>query len=264
MRFGIVYKLGNEKAHKIAEKAKSDLIKRGHEVFGEDKIERAEIILTFGGDGTLMHKASQFAHVGAPFIGINTGNLGFLTAVEAKDLEKAIELAQNGKLYLSRRITLAVTVQNAKDKHVVVNDAVIKGQFRVVELNLKTNGNEFLKILGDGVIVATETGSTAYSLSAGGPIVDPDIDAILVTPINPIGLPIPSFVLPADYDISIKLIRGNDVWLILDGQEHMKLVDQEVKIRRGKHDVVFGYLSREHFLRALNVKFGLATRMVGT
>src|SRR3989344_5060295 len=205
MKFGVVYKLGNEKAHEVAEKAKSYLAKNGHEVFGEDKIEKSQMILTFGGDGTLMHKASQFAHVGAPFIGINTGNLGFLTAIEAEDLDKVVDLAVSGKLYLSKRITLEVMVQNANGKHVVVNDAVIKGQFRVVELNLKTNGQEFLKILGDGVIVATETGSTAYSLSSGGPIVDPDIDAILVTPINPIGLPIPSFVLPADYDISIKL-----------------------------------------------------------
>lgn len=263
MKFGLLYKLGNEKAHKMVEKAKSDLIKRGHEVCGEDKIGKSQIILTFGGDGTLIHKASQFAHIKVPFIGINTGNLGFLTAVEVKDLEKVIKLAEIGKLYLSRRITLEVEVESSKDKHVVVNDAVIKGKFRVVELNLRTNGQEFLKILGDGVIVSTETGSTAYSLSSGGPIVDPDIDAILVTPINPIGLPIPSFVLSPQDEISIKLIRGSDVWLVLDGQEHMSLTNQEVKIRRGKHDVIFGYLSREHFLKALNMKFGLADRRVG-
>lgn len=264
MKFGIVYKLGNEKAHKVAEKARNHLLKKSHEVFGEDKIKNSEIILTFGGDGTLMHKASQFAHIGVPFIGINTGNLGFLTAADVKDFDQVIELAVEGKLYLSKRITLEIEVERSKDKHVAVNDAVIKGQFRVVELNLKTNGQDFLKISGDGVIIATQTGSTAYSLSSGGPIVDPNIDAILVTPVNPIGLPIPSFVISPKDQVSIKLVRGDDVWLVLDGQEHMKVsMGQSIKVSRGKHDVVFGYLSREHFLKALNVKFGLSSRSGG-
>ena len=265
MKFGVAFRVGNEKAYKVAQEAKDYLLKGGQEVFGEEEIEKAEVILTFGGDGTLMQKASQFAHIGAPFIGINTGNLGFLTAGEAKDLQKIVDAAASGKFYKSKRITLEVQVGSEKEKHVVVNDAVVKGQFRVVELDLRTDDQQFLKVSGDGVIVATETGSTAYSLSSGGPIVDPDIEAILVTPINPIGLPIPSFVLPTGHEISIELVRGSDVWLVLDGQEHMEVpTGQTIKVSRGKHDVVFGYLDKHHFLKSLNAKFGPSSRTIGT
>ena len=264
MKFGILYKLGNQKAHKVAESAKDYLLKNGHEVFGEDRLKNSEIILTFGGDGTLTHKASQFAYLGVPFVGINTGNLGFLTAADANNFEKVVDLARRGELYLSKRITLEVSLENGKDNYVAVNDAVIKSQFRVIGLDLTTNGQDFLKIAGDGVIIATQTGSTAYSLSAGGPIVDPSVDAILVTPINPIGLPTPSFVVSSGDQIIIKLVRGSDVWLVLDGQEHKEVsMGQSIKVSRGKHDVVFGYLTKEHFLKALNAKFGLSSRAGG-
>src|SRR3990167_8610570 len=235
MKFGIVYKkddsflrsspakrgaglkLGNEKAHEAVERAQKFLLSKGHQVFGEDKIKNAQTILTFGGDGTLIHKSSQFAYLGVPFVGINTGNLGFLTAAEEKDLEKVVE-------------------------HVAVNEAVVKGSYRVAELKIHINSEEFLKVSGDGVIVSTPTGSTAYSLSSGGSIVDPQINSLIVTFINPIGLPIPSVVLSPDDEIEIELVRGDDVSLIIDGQEHKKLiVGQKVKIVRGKYNVRFGY-----------------------
>ncbi len=264
MKFGIVYKLGNEKAHEAVERAQKFLLSKGHQVFGEDKIKNAQTILTFGGDGTLIHKSSQFAYLGVPFVGINTGNLGFLTAVEEKDLEKVVEYVASGKLYLSERITLEVQISGSSKRHVAVNEAVIKGSYRVAELKIHVNGEEFLKVLGDGVIVATPTGSTAYSLSSGGSIVDPEINSLIVTFINPIGLPIPSVVLSPDNEIEIELVRGDDVSLIIDGQEHEKLiVGQKVKIIRGKHSVKFGYLDKHQFLKSLNAKFGLANRSVG-
>ena len=284
MKFGIVYKkddsflrsssfdklrgaglkLGNEKAHEAVERAQKYLLSKGHQVFGEDKIKNAQTILTFGGDGTLIHKSSQFAYLGVPFVGINTGNLGFLTAAEEKDLEKVVEYAAGGKLYLSERITLEAQISGSSKRHVAVNEAVVKGSYRVAELKIHINSEEFLKVLGDGVIVATPTGSTAYSLSSGGSIVDPEINSLIVTFINPIGLPIPSVVLSPDDEIEIELVRGDDVSLIIDGQEHEKLiVGQKVKISRGKHNVKFGYLDKHQFLKSLNAKFGLSNRIVG-
>jgi len=270
VKFGLLYKLGNQKAHKTINRAQKYLLSKGHQVFGEDKIKNAQTILTFGGDGTLIHKSSQFAYLGVPFVGINTGNLGFLTAAEEKDLEKVVEYAAGGKLYLSERITLNVSTEtNTKQetrnkKHIAVNEAVVKGSYRVAELKIHINSEEFLKVLGDGVIVATPTGSTAYSLSSGGSIVDPEINSLIVTFINPIGLPIPSVVLSPDDEIEIELVRGDDVSLIIDGQEHEKLiVGQKVKISRGKHNVKFGYLDKHQFLKSLNAKFGLSNRIVG-
>jgi len=302
MKFGIVYKkddsflrsssfdklrgaglkLGNEKAHEAVERAQKYLLSKGHQVFGEDKIKNAQTILTFGGDGTLIHKSSQFAYLGVPFVGINTGNLGFLTAAEEKDLEKVVEYVASGKLYLSERVTLDVESNSSRDhlrgvarsksknhlggdsRHIAVNEAVVKGSYRVAELKIHINSEEFLKVSGDGVIVATPTGSTAYSLSSGGSIVDPQINSLIITFINPIGLPIPSVVLSPDDEIEIELVKGDDVSLIIDGQEHEKLiVDQKVKIIRGKHNVKFGYLDKNQFLKSLNAKFGLASRSVG-
>ena len=123
---------------------------------------------------------------------------------------------------------------------------------------------KFLKVLGDGVIISTQTGSTAYSLSSGGPIVDPHLDCLLITPINPIGLPIPSVVISPDDVVLVKVVKGDDVSLIIDGQEHTKLKEGEiVKFTKGKHNVKFGYFDKQHFLKSLNAKFGLLGREVG-
>ena len=134
----------------------------------------------------------------------------------------------------------------------------------MVDLELNINGQKFLKIVGDGVIIATQTGSTAYSLSAGGPIVDSELDCLVVTPVNAHGLPIPTVVLSPDDQIEIKLVSGDDVSLIIDGQEHTKVTEgQSIKVYRGRYRVKFGYFDEHHFLKALNAKFGLSGRFGG-
>ena len=134
----------------------------------------------------------------------------------------------------------------------------------MIELEIRINGERLLKISGDGVIISTQTGSTAYSLSSGGPIVDPGLDCLLMTPINPIGLPIPSVVISPNDEVLVKLVKGDDVSLIIDGQEHTKLKKGEiVKFTKGKFNVKFGYFDKHHFLKSLNAKFGLSGRVVG-
>ena len=289
MKFGIVYKLGNEKGHKVAEKATLYLKSKGHSVFDEKEVEKADFILTFGGDGTLMHKASQFAYIGVPFVGINTGNLGFLTAIDSKEWERVIDWLTSKKYFISKRITLEAEVvagseslvtgkrepetrnplrseasQKLATSYRAINECAVKSAYRVVELEILVNGANFAKIAGDGVIIATQTGSTAYSLSAGGPIVDPDLDCMLITPINPIGLPIPSAVFSPDDVIEVKLTKGDDVSLVLDGQEHTKLkVGETVRVRSGKYKIKFIYFEKNHFMKSLNAKFGLSSRAIG-
>ena len=133
--------------------------------------------------------------------------------------------------------------------------------YRVVDLDIHVDGQKFLSIVGDGVIIATQTGSTAYSLSAGGPIVDPAVDCFLITPINAVGLPIPSIALSGNDVLDIKIKDGDDISLVVDGQEHMKISQsQSIKVERGKYRVKLVYLDKHHFLKALNAKFGLALR----
>jgi NAD+ kinase len=145
-----------------------------------------------------------------------------------------------------------------------VNEAVVKGLYRIVDLQLTVNNEPFLRVLGDGVIVSTQTGSTAYSLSAGGAIVDPEVDCLLITPVNPTGLPIPSMVLSPRDVITIKVKKGSDISLVIDGQVNTKLEEgQEVIFKRGVHNVKLGYFEKEQFLKALNAKFGLAGRAAG-
>lgn len=267
MKFGIVYKQDNRKAETAAKDVVQYLKKKGQQIISDKSLKGAEVILTFGGDGTLIHKACEYAHLNVPFVGINTGRLGFLTAAEVQDWQKAVDKLIKGQLVVSERMTIEASVSGVKGQvsgYRALNEAVIRGLYRIIDLEVAVNGEKFLKIVGDGVIVATQTGSTAYSLSAGGPIVDPQLDSILVTPINPIGLPIPSVVLSPKDQVSVKIEKGDDISLVIDGHAHIKLAEgQTVKVTRGKYNVKFGYFDKQQFLKSLNAKFGLSARLIG-
>lgn len=260
MKIGIVFKEGNTKAEALANEISKYVEKTGSSVILDKTLDKADFLIALGGDGTLIHEACEYAHLKKPILGINTGNLGFLTAVEAVDWKLAVDKLLSNRVFVSERMTLAV--MSDKEEYRAVNEAAIKGLYRVVELVVGVGGEEFLKISGDGVICASQSGSTAYSLSAGGPIVDSDLDSILITPINPIGLPIPSIVLSPNDMVEVRVEMGTDVSLIIDGQAHKGLKQGEViKISRGEHNVKFAYLSEHQFFKALNAKFGLGKRL---
>lgn len=260
MNFGIVYKEDNEKAKKLSGEIADYLESKNHKVADTENLDDSDYILSVGGDGTLIHKACEYLELGIPFVGINVGRLGFLTAVEGDNWKEAIGRLEKNELFISERIMLSARVGNRDFR--AVNEVVVKGLYRVVGLDVDVDGENLAKVTGDGVIVATQTGSTAYSLSSGGPIVDADLDAILITPINPIGLPVPSIVVSPDDELKVKVETGDDVSLIIDGQEHTKLsVGDEILITKGKQRVKFGYFDKHHFLKSLNAKFGLSGRV---
>ena len=270
MKIGIVFKEESKKAKEIYGKVTAYLKSKKQQVLSGKEFNRADYIITLGGDGTLIHTACEYTELGVPFVGINTGNLGFLTAKEADDWQKAIDGILKNQVFISERITLEASLEKSEarnpksETYRAVNEAAIKGFLRIIELEIAVNGEKFLKVLGDGVIVSTQTGSTAYSLSSGGPIVDPHLDCLLITPINPIGLPIPSVVISPDDVVLVKVVKGDDVSLIIDGQEHTKLKEGEtIKFNKGKYNVKFGYFDKQHFLKSLNAKFGLLGREVG-
>lgn len=147
----------------------------------------ASMVICFGGDGTILHMAKAATRHGLPILGVNIGTMGFMAELESSELSQLARLA-NDDYTIDNRMMLDVTVQRDKDiifHDICLNDVVItKGAVaRIVHLSVKCDGIQAMECGGDGVIVATPTGSTAYSLSAGGPIVEPEARSILITPI---------------------------------------------------------------------------------
>lgn len=269
MNFGFVVSEDNEKAKELFGEAKKYLEDGGHQVLGGD-LSGSEVVVTLGGDGTLLHAVCEYVDFGVPFVGINLGTLGFLTVCEASDWQGAIDKIIDGTFFVSERMTLEAEVVIGNTKHEIrkkfraVNEVVIKGLYRVVKLGISVNNQKLLNASGDGVIVSTQTGSTAYSLSAGGPIVDPELDCILITPVNAHGLPVPSIVLSPKDEVAVEVLGGDDVYLVVDGQEHTKISQgMSVRVERGKYRVKLGYFDKHHFLKSLNAKFGLGSRLGG-
>lgn len=281
MKFGITVGKDNQKAKDLSEKIKIFLKEKGHEA--TDDLTRSDLVISLGGDGTLIHSASANLELGVPIVGINLGKLGFLTACEADEWQEAVQKLIDGKYFISERMTLDASIEKRDEAHPrgvlqvsprfhpagegsssyrAVNEVVVKGLYRVVDLEVTVKNRKFLESSGDGVIIATQTGSTAYSLSAGGPIVDPELDCFVLTPVNAHGLPVPSVVLSPDDEVEIKVKEGENVSLIIDGQEHTKLEEGSiVKVNKGKHRVKLVYFEEHHIIAALNAKFGLANRL---
>lgn len=268
MKFGLIVDHSKKEAVDLSAEIEDFLFGRGHFVErNEEKMGEVEVVIVLGGDGTLLHSACSHIEKNIPFVGINLGRLGFLTAAEAVDWQEAIERLILGRYIVSARMTLdAAVIDHLGEQKAfrALNEAVIRGSFRIIDLDVNVGREKFLAISGDGLIVATQTGSTAYSLSAGGPIVDPHLDCFVVTPINAHGLPIPSVVISPEDNIEILAKKGEDMSLVLDGQEHT-LISQgdRILISKGKYRVKFIYFDKHQFLKSLNSKFGLAMRLVG-
>jgi NAD+ kinase len=195
-----------------------------------------DLILVLGGDGTLLAAAREAAPLGIPVLPINLGSLGFLTSFTLEELYPALEETIAGHLEASERVMLSASlVRDGKvlDSRRVLNEAVItKGALaRMIELELYIDGDFVCRYRADGLIVATPTGSTAYSLSAGGPIIHPAVESIILTPICPHTLTDRPLVVPDVRNIEMRL-RGTaeSVYLTLDGQRGL-LMESEDRVR---------------------------------
>jgi NAD+ kinase len=218
----------------------------------------ADVVITFGGDGTLLDAARAVAHSSgdAPLIGINLGRLGFLTDVGPEDLTAALEAILAGRTRVERRMMIAGIVNGdggSTTSRLALNDIVVtRGALsRMIELDVTVDGHEVCQVKADGLIVATPTGSTAYNLSAGGPIVHPSLDALVLTPIAPHTLTHRPLVLPADARIDIRTRPEPQGELVgtFDGQFAVTLrPGDSVQIERAPRVVRLLYTSpRTHF-----------------
>jgi NAD+ kinase len=202
--------------------------------------EDLDVLVTLGGDGTLLRGARMVAQHDVPVFGINLGRLGFLTSAAFDDFDFAIAALFTGDYWLDTRSTLDVHVTgtNGAESFFALNDAVLHkgGLARVIRLAIHVGPDhqEVGTYTADGIILSTPTGSTAYSLSAGGPIVDPSLDCIIATPICPHTLVVRPLVLPMDMDITVTPLPGADeLILTVDGQDGAQLHPGE-KLRAHK------------------------------
>ena len=206
---------------------------------------RCNLIIVVGGDGTLLHAARQTAAFDVPLMGINLGRLGFLVDVSPEDIEPAIEQMLAGDLICDSRSMLSAQIlgeQGATAPYAALNDVAIHkwGTARMIELETYIDGVFVNAQRSDGLIVATPTGSTAYALSGGGPLVDPGLDAILLVPICPHDLSNRPLVIPGDRSVEVR-VRTQDRGLVqvtCDGQTELRLgAGERVCVTRHPHRV---------------------------
>ena len=244
-KVGIVANTEKEKIAEYARSLKEWLEERGIEVLIEADIaskigirggltwdnlaRRAELIAVLGGDGTMLRTARYVAKYNVPIVGINMGSFGYLTEVNLNEMHSALELILRGNYLTEKRMMLDVSIIHGKTiikAGTVLNDVVInRGNLsRIVELETTINSKYLTTYKADGLIISTPTGSTAYSLSAGGPIVYPEKDLIVLNPSCPHTLTNRPIILPEDSDLRVRVwSKERGATLTLDGQQSYRI-----------------------------------------
>ena len=221
----------------------------------------ADLVVTLGGDGTLLRAARSLAGRPVPVFGVNMGGLGFLTATSAAGTWDGLDAVLDGRAPLERRMTLVAEILRGGipiARHHALNEAVIHkgGSLRVIELRLSIGRDQIGSYVADGLILSTPTGATGYNLSADGPLVVPHLDLLVATPICAHTLAIRPIVLPADGPVDAVLVSGGQgAFLVLDGQIEERLeVGDRVRVCRGDHDLVLAGLDTGAYFERLRGK----------
>jgi NAD+ kinase len=216
----------------------------GRRTVSRDEMPRAcDLIVVLGGDGTLIGMADRIADAAAdvPILGVNFGSLGFLTEITLPELYPSLESVLGGTAQIEERMMLRSQTLRGNTVHadrLALNDVVItKGALsRIIDLEVEIGGRPIMRVRADGLIVASPTGSTAYNLAAGGPILHPEVDALLLTPIAPHMLTNRPVVIPASSDVRVRpAVNGSneEVFITIDGQSgHQLQGDDEIRITR--------------------------------
>jgi NAD+ kinase len=238
-KIGIICKVGRPEPAEILKEFLPWLRNKGYEVFLDSETagllnmeghqrslipSLSDVIIVLGGDGTMLGVARLVSDRGVPILGVNLGGLGFITEVNRDEIFEAVEKVLAGRCSIEERIMLTAIVHRHGERiadFVVLNDVVInKGALaRIIDLETYINNSYVTTFKADGLIISTPTGSTAYSLSAGGPILYPTLNSIVLTPICPHTLTNRPIVVPDDFNIEIMMrSESEDVFLTLDGQ----------------------------------------------
>ena len=259
---GIIYKHHHEPAKIEAEKLKDWFKQKGIKVFSEEMKTKGSLdgsceesmvipktvdwVVVLGGDGTLLGAARRVGRFGSPILGVNLGGLGFLTGIPFERLYPVIEMMINGRLEIESRVMLETKVLRKRKvvcRFEVLNDVVInKGTLaRIIDLGVAINAEFLTTFRADGLIISTPTGSTAYNLSAGGPILYPTLETFILTPICPFTLTNRPIIIPDTSVIQIKIKNESEeaVLLTFDGQVGFDLYyDDKVIIHKSEKKIM--------------------------
>ncbi len=220
-----------------------------------------DILMSLGGDGTLLRGARLACQRGIPILGVNLGRVGFLAAAGRGAAVETLRRVARGEYTLDARLALSVRVGDGRAECLAVNDVVIHkgGIARIIRISVAVDGDEVGVYSGDGIIVATPTGSTAYSMSAGGPIVTPGVDALVITAICPHTLAVRPLVVPASAALVLKVLdpvpAPEELLVSIDGQVAARLApQQEVTVVRASRPVLLARADADSFFVRLRQK----------
>jgi len=194
---------------------------------------QVDLVIVLGGDGTLLSMARAVGDLGVPILGVNLGGLGFLTATTLEEMLPALERLLAGGMEIEERMMLSARLRRGGQgvgDYIALNDVVItkSAMSRIIDLSVSVGGRHAISYRADGLIISTPTGSTAYNLSAGGPILFPTMDAVVLTPIAPHTLSNRPIVVPGAQRIEVTLRAEQDVMLTMDGQIGVPLRERDV------------------------------------
>ncbi len=224
----------------------------------DEMISQCDAVIAIGGDGTIIHAAKHAAHAQKPILGVNVGRLGFVAGLETDELE-LLELLVSGKYTVDNRMMISATVGKADGNitYHALNDAVIsRGSLsRILDFQVSLNEDTICRYRADGLILSTPTGSTAYSLSAGGPVVDPSMECMILTPICPHSLLTRPVVFNANSLISAKADSGSEIYLTLDGATSIRIESgEQVYFSKSRLSVQLIQLHHKGFYQVVNEK----------
>lgn len=227
-----------------------------------------DLIIAIGGDGTIIRSAQRTIGSGVPIVGVNRGHLGYLCEINDDNLKNSIEQLMDGSYFLEKRMMLSGEVVNSTNPFLfkALNDVVLtsKNNMAVIRISVYVNGTFLYAFNGDGIIVATPTGSTAYNLSAGGPIVEPNTEMMLLTPVNPHSLNSRSIVLDSSDEIELMVesrrsTKFECAFVAFDGAHRRNLSDGDkviVKKATDKIEFVRLNLDKDSFVERMQKRLG--------
>ncbi len=243
-------------ADEIANRLVSALASR--QVAADHSEPNPEVIVAIGGDGTVLQAAAEALALDVPLCGVNVGRVGYLAEFEEREIDDLADAIASDRYAVEHHST--VEVRTGDQYALAINDIVVEKVVsqRIIEVDVRVNGKDLASYRTDGIIVATPLGSTAYSLSAGGPVVDPSLDALIMTPIAPHSLLTRAVVLAPSAVVTLTIQVDRPARINVDGTE-LCLVQpgHEIRIARGPRTVAFLTLGRHSFPEAVREQFGL-------
>lgn len=261
MKIGIYANIEKVKSMSIVDDFVSFLKKNGYDSQVFDKVDQADIdvLIVLGGDGTILHVADVLARKGVQIIGVNYGALGFLSEFEKEDGEGVVALLnriEKGEYDLLRHSMLEVHI--GKEVYYALNEVALQRDFthfnsQMMQTSVAINGKKMIDFKGDGAIVCTPTGSTAYSLSAGGAILDPRVPVFMITPLCSFSLHARPIVYRQEDSLTIRL-SGSRCSVLVDGRLVACVEDEAVIVEKSPYSLVFATMSASEFYNKVEKK----------